>query len=66
LQADKQSGRETSRGETSGHKSGGLVSVLDLGPSACPKNARDLTVINTTISFTELYELYGKYFQKTL
>jgi hypothetical protein len=35
---------ETSRGETSGHKSGGLVSVLALGPSACPKNARDLTL----------------------
>jgi hypothetical protein len=27
----------------SGGKSGGLVSVLALGPSACPKNARDLT-----------------------
>jgi hypothetical protein len=27
----------------SGHKSGGLVSVLALGPSACPRNARDLT-----------------------
>jgi hypothetical protein len=29
--------------ETSGHKSGGLVSVLALGLSTCPKNARDLT-----------------------
>jgi hypothetical protein len=28
----------------SSHKSGGLVSVLALGPSACPKNARDLTL----------------------
>jgi hypothetical protein len=27
----------------SGHKSGGLVSVLALGLSTCPKNARDLT-----------------------
>jgi hypothetical protein len=35
LQAEKQSGRETSRGEASGHKSGGLVSVLarDLPPA---------------------------------
>jgi hypothetical protein len=41
LQAEKPSGRETSRGETSGHKSGGLVLVLASGPSACPKNARD-------------------------
>jgi hypothetical protein len=43
LQAEKQSGRETSRGETSGHKSGGLVLVLASGPSTHPKNARDLT-----------------------
>jgi hypothetical protein len=43
LQAEKESGRETSRGETNGHKSEDLVSVLALGPSACPKNARDLT-----------------------
>jgi hypothetical protein len=36
--------QETIRqGETSGHKSGGLVLVLALGPSAHPKNARDLT-----------------------
>jgi hypothetical protein len=27
----------------SGHKSGGLVSMLALGPSACPKNAKELT-----------------------
>jgi hypothetical protein len=43
LQAEKQSGRETSRGETSSHKSGGLVLVLASGPSAHPKSARDLT-----------------------
>jgi hypothetical protein len=37
--------QETIRqGETSGHKSGGLV-LLASGPSTCPKNARDLTVI---------------------
>jgi hypothetical protein len=28
-----------------GHKSRGLVSVLASGPSACPKNAKDLTVL---------------------
>jgi hypothetical protein len=39
LQAEKQSGRETSS-----HKLGGLVSALTLGPSTCPKNARDLTL----------------------
>jgi hypothetical protein len=44
LQAEKQSGREISRGETSGHKSGALASVLALGPSTHPKNVRDLTV----------------------
>jgi hypothetical protein len=43
LQAEKQSGRETSRGEASGHKSGGLVLVLASGPSTCPKIAKDLT-----------------------
>jgi hypothetical protein len=43
LQAEKQSGRESSRGETSSHKSGGLDSVLALGTSTCPKNAKDLT-----------------------
>jgi hypothetical protein len=38
--------RKTIRqGETSGHKSGGLVLVLASGPSVHPKNARDLTVI---------------------
>jgi hypothetical protein len=46
LQAEKQSGRETSLGETNGHKSGGLVSVLASGPSAHPKNARYLTLPN--------------------
>jgi hypothetical protein len=41
---------EISRGETSGHKSGGLVSVLASGSSACPKNARDLTLMMTCIN----------------
>jgi hypothetical protein len=41
--------RENSQGNNqgslaSGHRSGGLVSVLALGPSTCPKNSRDLTV----------------------
>jgi hypothetical protein len=39
--------RETIRqGETSVHKSGGLVLVLALGSSTHPKNARDLTVMS--------------------
>jgi hypothetical protein len=45
LQAEKQSDRETSRGEISSHKSGGLVLVLASGPSICPKNARDLAIM---------------------
>jgi hypothetical protein len=39
--------RNNQAGETSGYKSGGLVSVLASGASTCPKNARDLTVIIT-------------------
>jgi hypothetical protein len=42
LQAEKQS----DRGKKSGHKSGGLVSVLASGPFACPNNARVLTDTN--------------------
>jgi hypothetical protein len=38
------SGETIRQGETSGHKSGGLVSVLASGPSTCPKKARDLTI----------------------
>jgi hypothetical protein len=42
LQAEKQS--EKKQGSwASSHKSGHLVSVLPLGPSVHPKNARDLT-----------------------
>jgi hypothetical protein len=48
--------RETIRqGETSGHRSGGLVSVLASGTSTCPKNARDLTV-STNISNIKVLE----------
>jgi hypothetical protein len=45
LQAEKQSGEKKEGGLASGHKSGGLVLVLALGPSTRPKNATDLTVI---------------------
>jgi hypothetical protein len=38
----KQRNKQGSR--ASSHKSGGLISVLALGTSACPKNARDLTL----------------------
>jgi hypothetical protein len=34
-----------------GHKSGGLVSVLASGPSACPKNVKDLTWITVVFLF---------------
>jgi hypothetical protein len=39
LQAEKQSGEKQAGGLASGHKSGGLVLVLALGPSTRPKNA---------------------------
>jgi hypothetical protein len=40
---DKNNQRNKQRSWASSHKSGGLVLVLASGPSACPKNARDLT-----------------------
>jgi hypothetical protein len=39
---------------TRGHKSGVLVLMPALGPSACPKNARDLTCITTQILVVNL------------
>jgi hypothetical protein len=52
--------QETIRqGETSGHKSGGLVLVPASGPSAHPKNSRDLTVfIYNGILFNHKDERY--------
>jgi hypothetical protein len=43
----------------SGHKSGGLVSVLASGLFAHPKNARDLTVYKTTTRHARVRESLG-------
>jgi hypothetical protein len=49
--------RETSRGVLQAvTNQGGLVSLLASGPSACPKNARDLTVSTVIVTW------FGKIF----